>query len=143
MIDKFRSIVLALIQPQEIQGSFFVCSASDHFDDQSDDATRVSQSLNAAFLILLSGESHSDFFQAETYLSRMSNSPEWIDMARFYMVAMSLIHDEIESVAHRDSGFVERLDSLFKWVSEEAHLEDPQETREKIWRLFFRRQAEF
>ena len=137
MIDKFQSIVLALIQPQKAQGDFFVCSASDHFDDQSDNATRVSQSLNAAFLITLSGDSHSDFFRAETYLNRMADSSEWTDVARFYMRATSLVYNEIESVSRCDSDFAERLDSLFKWISKKAHVKDPQETTERIWRLFF------
>jgi hypothetical protein len=137
MIEKFRSIVLALIRPQRGKEDFFVCSVSDHFDDQSDIGTRVSQSLNAAFLITLSGESHSDFFRAETYLNRLANSSEWTDVARFYMRATSLIYNEIESVSRRDSDFAERLDSLFKWISNKAHVEDPQETTERIWRLFF------
>ena len=124
MIDKFQSIVLALIQPQKAQGDFFVCSASDHFDDQSDNATRVSQSLNAAFLITLSGDSHSDFFRAETYLNRMADSSEWTDVARFYMRATSLVYNEIESVSRCDSDFAECLDSLFKWISKKAHVKD-------------------
>lgn len=137
MIDKFRSIVLALIQHQKAQGDFFVCSASDQFDDQSDNAARVSQSLNAAFLITLSGDSHPDFSRAETYLNRMANSSEWTDVARFYMRGTSLVYDEIESVSRCDSDFAERLDSLSKWISKEAHVKDPQETTERIWRLFF------
>jgi hypothetical protein len=137
MIDEFRLIVLGLIRPQRGKKDFFICNASDHFDDQSDNATRVSQSLNAAFLITLSGESHSDFFRAETYLNRMANSSEWTDVARFYMRATSLVYNEIESVARCDSDFAERLDSLFKWISKKTHVEDPQETTERVWRLFF------
>jgi hypothetical protein len=137
MIDKFRSIVLALIQAQGKQGDFFVCSASNHFDDQSDDATRVSRSLNAAFLITLSADSHPDFVRAEAYLNRMADSSEWGESARFYVRAKSLIRSEIESVSRRDSGFSERLDSLFKWISRKSYVEDPHETRERVWRLFF------
>ncbi len=137
IIDKFRSVVLALIQPPKVQGNFFVCNASDHFDDQSDDPSRVSQSLNAAFLILLSGNRHFKYFQAETYLNRMSNSSEWTDVARFYKRAASLVNNEIVSVACHDASLMESLDSLFKWISEISHLEEPQETRERVWRLFF------
>ena len=137
MIDRFRSIVLALIQPQGTQKDFFVCSASNHFDDQSDDATRVSQSLNAAFLISLSADSHPDFVRAEAYLNRMANSTEWSDLARFYMRAKSLIQSEIESVSRRDSDFSERLVGLFEWISRKSYVEDPQEITERVWRLFF------
>ncbi len=136
MIDRFRSIISALIQTKKGQGDPFVCIASNHFNDQSENPTQVCQSLNAAFLITLSGDSHDDFFRAETYLNRMANSFEWADVARFYIRATSLVLEEIKSVARDDSDFAERLNSLFNWIFGKAYLDTSKETAERVWSLF-------
>ena len=47
------------------------------------DATSLLQSLNAAFLIVLAGEAHPSFTEAQTYLDKLSTSPDWGKAAKF------------------------------------------------------------
>ncbi|MEM7797421.1 MAG: hypothetical protein AAF579_23560, partial [Cyanobacteria bacterium P01_C01_bin.118] len=76
------------------------------------DSTTVLQSLNAAFLMVLAGESHPSFSQAQTYLDKLSASPDWGKAANFYTQAVQLITQELEQACEQDAQMQTRLEQM-------------------------------
>ncbi|MCJ7433691.1 MAG: hypothetical protein MUO77_09410 [Anaerolineales bacterium] len=106
---------------------------SNFSEDQS--AEIVCQDLNAAFLILLAGESHPEFSQARAYLDTLAPSPEWGGLARFYLNGVQLIVTELEQRSRQDP----KLRAKFQQV--EAALAgkpaDEIAISETIWSVLF------
>jgi len=137
MIKKFQSIIFRLTQPKKGKETFCIFDPTERFDEARKDYTGVGQALNAAFLITLSGDAHPASERAKRFLAHMADSPQWADVANFYMKGLNLIRQEIENVCKRDPNFVGRLKSLSQWLSNKENTKDTQETVEKIWSVFF------
>ena len=60
------------------------------------DAHVLYQNLNGAFLVLLAGERHPEFSQAQAFLHKLATSHKWGDWARFYLNGTQLIATELE-----------------------------------------------
>ncbi len=76
------------------------------------DSTSLLQSLNAAFLIVLAGESHPSFSVAQTYLDKLSTSPDWAKAAKFYSQAVQLMTQELEQACQQDAQLKAKLDQM-------------------------------
>ncbi|MBT9315063.1 hypothetical protein [Leptothoe spongobia] len=76
------------------------------------DATSLLQSLNAAFLIVLAGEAHPSFSEAQTYLDKLSTSPDWGKAAKFYAQSAQLITQELEQACQQDAELKANLDQM-------------------------------
>ena len=137
MTRHFDSIIHALIQPKKEKSSFSIFDPSVQFDTERDDDVGVSRALNAAFLISLTNGMHPQFEQAKQFIDRMAGSPKWAGIAGFYLKGIDLIPMEIENMCSRDTDFDERLKSLSDWISDIEFADEPDETRERIWRVFF------
>ncbi|ESA35827.1 hypothetical protein N836_09880 [Leptolyngbya sp. Heron Island J] len=96
-----QSSETAAILPLELTGAA---------DDQ--DATSLLQSLNAAFLIILAGEAHPSFTEAQTYLDKLSTSPDWGKAAKFYAQSAQLISQELEQVCEQDAELKAKLEQM-------------------------------
>ncbi len=141
MLDQLRSVLSSFCQSQA-QGGFSIFNASGQFDDQRSDKEGIARALNAAFLITLCGEQHRLFRQASGFLARRENSPEWGEIAKFYLNGVKLIHTEIETVCKNNPDFSHRLGSLSEWL---ANRESPrtaeqaadEQAAEQLWSVFF------
>ena len=77
-----------------------------------DDQDTCLQTLNAAFLIALAGESHPDFAAATAYIEKLATSPELGDWATFYQQGLALIEDELEQNCQQDAELKARFQQV-------------------------------
>ena len=127
-------IIKFLIQSQSLNAApILSVELSNLSVDQ--DAIALCQNLNGAFLILLAGESHPEFSQAQAFIDKLAMSPEWGDLARFYLNGMQLIATELEQRCRQDP----ELKAKFQQV-ETALAENPTDEiaiTETIWSVLF------
>ena len=106
MIERLESIISALFQPNDGEDNFSILDPAVQLDEDRTDSAGIARSLNAAFLILLAGRGKGGgggggerpaFERAHRYLSRMTDSSEWAEVAGFFLKGRDLIHEEIET----------------------------------------------
>ncbi|MBW2341623.1 MAG: hypothetical protein JRF50_14995 [Deltaproteobacteria bacterium] len=137
MNDHFKSIICRLIQPQKGKGAFFAFDLSEHLDREHADNTDVGQALNSAFLVALAGSMHPASGRAKRFFALFSETPEWAEVAGFYLKGIDLVHQEIESMCTHDPGFTKRLETLSQWLTHDENCFETEETAEKMWSVFF------
>ena len=135
MIKRFESIISTLLHPRE--DAFSISDPAKHLDEEGIDNAGVARALNAAFLVLLAGDTHLPSERAKRLLARMTSSPDWAEVANFYMKGIELVHWEIENVCKHQSTFRDRLRALSSWMSDKEHMKKTGETTEKLWSVFF------
>jgi hypothetical protein len=94
-------IIEFLIRSQLVNASpiFSVELFNIHADE---DDHVLCQNLNWTFLILLAGEHHPEYSQAQAFLNKLVASREWEDWARFYLTGTQLIASELEQCCRQD-----------------------------------------
>ncbi|MFH1624630.1 MAG: hypothetical protein ABID54_05675 [Pseudomonadota bacterium] len=137
MIEEFESTIYTVTKPRDEDGAFCIFDPTEQFDEGDAGNAGVAKALNAAFLITLAGRRHPASERAKRFLARMVDSPEWKQVATFYLNGIDSIRREIDIVCRNDSDFVDRLETLSQWVSKRENLNDTEETTEKIWSVFF------
>ncbi|MEO0986317.1 MAG: hypothetical protein AAFY20_12295 [Cyanobacteria bacterium J06639_14] len=104
---------------------------SGSFDDQD----ACLQNLNAAFLILLAGESHPDFAQAQVYLDKLLASPELVDWAKFYQQSLELIATELEQSCQEDADLKAQFQQVEATLANQPT--DEKAIADTIWSVLF------
>jgi len=137
MKEHFTSVIYTLLQPKWKKDTFSIFDPTQQFDKKCTDKAGIAQSLNAAFLIALADGKHPELRRAKRFLAHMKDSPEWGEIATFYLNGIRLVHEEIEGVCTNDRDFSHRLKTLSQWMSQNKNLSETQETIEKIWSVFF------
>lgn len=137
MIEAFESIIYTLTKPKEGEDTFSIFDSAELFDEERVDNAGVVQALNAAFIITLAGSRHPASERAKSLLTRMADSSEWADVAKFYLNGVEMIHREIKAVCQHESDFAYRLKTASEWVSNRENLNNSEEATEKIWSVFF------
>ena len=99
------------------------------------DATSVLQSLNAAFLIVLAGEEHTSFSTAQTYLDKISDSPDWGKIAKFYTQSIQLITQELEQACEHNTALKAQLDQMAGTLEATGGI--PVAAANAIWSVLF------
>ncbi|MBE9067662.1 hypothetical protein IQ260_13455 [Leptolyngbya cf. ectocarpi LEGE 11479] len=99
------------------------------------DDTSLLQNLNAAFLIILAGETHPSFAKAHTYLDKLSASPDWGKAAKFYAQSAQLIAQELEQACGQDAEFKANLDQMAATLADTAG--DTVATANAVWSVLF------
>ena len=122
--DKLETVVRCLIGSEMGEGAL-------------DDSVSVAGTLNAAFLIGLSGQAHPQYALALQYLDQFSAHPAWGDAARFYKNGLELISPEIAGACQADSEFEKGLNQLYSWVSDPENSKNHSGTVEHFWQVFF------
>lgn len=128
-------IIKSLIKSQALKT--VPISPFEQFDLSSDreDAASLCQKLNMAFLALLAGEHHPDFFQAQALLNKLAASPKWGEWARFYSTGSQLIATELEQRCRQDPEFRAKFQQLGTALAENHA--DEVAIAEKIWSVLF------
>jgi len=138
MRKHFQSICRRLFRAAEGGGDdVSVFDPTDQFKSDSDEPARVARRLNAAFLILLAGQKHPDYKQAQTLLDQTADSTDGSEIARFYLAGADRIHKEIENVCIRDQNFSARLKHLSSYLNTTPQGQNPLQAAENIWSVFF------
>jgi hypothetical protein len=99
------------------------------------DARVLCQNLNGAFLILLAGEHHPEFSQAQAFLNKLAASRKWEDWARFYLTCAQLITTELEQCCQQDPELKAKIQQVETFLAENST--DETEIAEKIWTVLF------
>ncbi|MFG6098871.1 hypothetical protein SPB21_26735 [Leptothoe sp. ISB3NOV94-8A] len=99
------------------------------------DTTASLQSLNAAFLMVLAGETHPSFSNAQTYLEKLSTSPEWGKAAKFYIQSAQLIAQELEQVCEKDADLKSKLEYVATTLDGVA--DDTVAAANTVWSVLF------
>ena len=76
------------------------------------DTNSILQTLNSAFLILLAGDQHPQYAEAQTYLDKLSASPEWQTSAQFYLQSAELITQELDQACEKDAALKLNLEQM-------------------------------
>ena len=95
----------------------------------------LSQNLNGAFLILLAGERHPEFSQAQAFLDELAASRKWGDWARFYLTVTQLITTELEQRCQQEPELKVKFQQAETFLAENPS--DNNEIAEKIWSVLF------
>jgi hypothetical protein len=132
----FGSIVSHLLGGKR-DNQFSIFDPEDQFNINSEDDPGIAQSLNSAFLMALSRGLHPKSESAEKYLTRMRESSQWGEVADFYLNGIDLMYEEINERYKRDKEFADRLKTLFHWLCKDTDRVRDEETRERVWSLFF------
>ena len=99
------------------------------------DATSLLQSLNAAFLIVLAGDAHPSFAAAQTYLEKLSTSPDWGKVAKFYTQSAQLITQELAQACEQSPTLKTNLDQMAAQL--EAAADDTAAAANVVWSALF------
>ena len=110
---------------------------SEQFHPEEESNIAIARNLNAAFLILLSGETHPLYSKAVSYLSTFESHQSWGKFVRFYNDGRELIHAEILNRSYDDERFEGDLAGLYSWIINPENLRKKQATVELIRQLFF------
>ena len=95
IIKQFENIIYYLTNPESGSNPVLpLCNLQEQFEEEMKDSTTIAKSLNAAFLITLSGKMNAKFNEARKFLKDMSSSPEWGNAARFFLNGVGAIEDE-------------------------------------------------
>ena len=105
------------------------------FSGSFEDPDTCLQNLNAAFLILLAGESHPDFSDAQAYLQKIAASPELGDWAKFYQQGVELITTELEQGCQHDAELKARFQQVEAVLAENPT--DETAIADTIWSVLF------
>ncbi|HOO38651.1 MAG TPA: hypothetical protein PLV78_10085 [Deltaproteobacteria bacterium] len=114
-----------------------IFDAAMHFNAERTDPAGIAAGINTAFLILLCGQSHPFYQEAENFIARRKESATWRDITSFYEQAIDLIHQEITAVSEQDPVFLEHLHELKEWLVKDRHAHEEDVTAQKIWSVFF------
>ncbi|WP_346289916.1 hypothetical protein [Sphaerothrix gracilis] len=125
-----HSILQFLLQPLEVAIAPLDVSAL------ADDAPNpdLLQNLNSAFLILLAGDRHPQFRQAQACLEQLAQAPQWREWAEFYRRSAEQIQAELEQRIQQDATFAAKLKQVQTALTEEP--DDPA-IAEMVWSVFF------
>ena len=137
MNTELADIFSQLFSPGNSGSPAAIFDAAELFDAERSDAARIAACLNAAFFIMLSGQSHPFYREAEEYIERIKESTGWSDVAAFYARAVKLIHQEIDDLSKKDHTFAQKIHELDEWLTRPGYSRDEDETAQKIWSVFF------
>ncbi len=129
ILKKFQYIIQSLFcQPKKL-----LFNADKLFSDQD---SPVSNTLNSAFLICLSGEDHPLFSKAREALQKKYEDKALQDLAQFYIRRIADIKNEI-FVAKKSGGDIQNdLRDLETYLKGSPSIRDGM-FHEKVWQLFF------
>jgi hypothetical protein len=131
MIEQLEHVLRVLFQHR-----FLGVDPTEHFDPKTSNEVGIARSLNAAFLVTLTGPTHPAFGEARQYLDHMASSSAWAQIAWFYLEGIRRVREEIKGTCERDVDFARDLKTLSAWVSTHGNLADRERTTERIWSVF-------
>jgi len=105
------------------------------FDASASEEIAVLKSLNAAFLIALSGKDHSLYDKAHAYLT--SHRDGFEEIVDFYTQGLKMVPEEIEAAASKDDIFCEKFNTLLGRINYPSAHTSGTEAIEDIRKVFF------
>ena len=136
-IDFYFGSIISHLLGSKRDNQLSIFDPEDQFNIKSEDDPGIAQTLNSAFLMALSRGLHPQSESAGKYLACMKESSQWGEIADFYLNGIDLVYEEINERYKRDKKFADRLKTLFHWLCKDTDRVRYEETRERVWSLFF------
>lgn len=109
----------------------------EQFQPEDDSRLSVPRNINAAFLIILSGNDHSKYHEAVGYLEETGNDPFWTPLVEFYKEGLDLLLKEFEGFCSDNGNGAERVKKfLERMIKHEKLSSTSHEIQEDVWALF-------
>lgn len=137
MKKQFEAIIQQLIGCENDDLTLCGINVPAQFNMYDGDTHSVARNLNAAFLIVLSGESHPLFSSALRYIGSLEHQKRWEQCVDFYRDGLRHIRTELSHLYDSDGDFRDRMDRLSRWVSEPEGERGNEETATMFHRFFF------
>ena len=137
MIEKFETIIGRLFFQSDEYPQITTLNIIKQFQPNLNDKSSIAKSINAAFLILLSGQQNPLYKDAQQYLNKLENKEEWSDMVYFYLSGLKLIEMEITKKTTDDVSFNEKINNLYLQLKKNTTGEKFLDINDKIWTVFF------
>ncbi len=137
MIDTFRLVIKYMIGDETVEDPVSGIHISDQFHPEDLHNNNIEESINAAFLILSAGESHSLYDGAARFFTQMESMPEWKETVGFYRKGLELIASEVSGHIEKDSSFYSNMNDLIQNVLNTETKAGRNTPANKIQQLFF------
>lgn len=136
MSAHLEAVVSALLSPKVNTSSPLPITFGPEFPQNQSPSEDIARSLNAAFLIALTGDMNPASEGSYHYLTDMAAFGEWNEVASFYLHGIEQIHREMDDICEHNPRFALQLRNLADWMQHERNLSDEEETAEKMWSVF-------
>ena len=131
----YRDIIGYLIGDGSKDG---ICGINvfEQFQLEDNSQLSVPRNINAAFLIILSGNDHSKYHEAVGYLEETGNDPLWTPLVEFYKEGFELLLREFEDFCSDNGNGAERVKKfLERMIQHEKLSSTSHEIQEDVWAL--------
>ena len=136
MEKMFSTLIRTLVDGTQKTPPLAGFDVGDQFIPDQGRDTDVARSINAAFLILLSGCDHALYSVAEKYLDTFEAEEEWQNVVRFMKNGAALINDEIRDLCHEDDDFKNALEETGRFCVQQEPSRGVGSLK-KIWEVLF------
>ncbi len=133
MQEKFYSIVHKLLHFATPDNPLILGKDPSFFNVFNRNPANLSRSINAAFLIVLCGAEHPSSRPAYEFLQRMTHSPTWQGITRFYLQGIQAIGRELASINQKNSEASQRLEALANQLTYQNSQIEDQQLLELFW----------
>jgi len=116
MKQKFEAIIKYIINGGNGDELFAKINIPDRFRTVEGENVSIARNLNAAFLVLLSGETNPLYNDAFQYMEHFGPHPSWGKTVHFYKEGIRLIGSEISDRCYDSKVFEKELNDLYSWV---------------------------
>lgn len=134
MNTDFETLVCRLIGTGDNTRSLSTIEVGDSFDPDASGRVSVARSLNAAFLMALSGNGHPLAGQARDFLNSVNDRDDMGRLASFLRDGLELMEREVDGVITRDPDWGERLARVRAGL--ERHSSSDEDLR-LVWQILF------
>ncbi|GAX60883.1 trehalose-6-phosphatase [Candidatus Scalindua japonica] len=136
VIKAYHDIIFCLIGDVSENGACGIDIVA-QFKPYDNSRVAVPRNINAAFLISLSGNNHSEYNTAIEYLKEMKSDPLWTNLVTFYREGLCLLLKEFQNFCSNSSDGVARTEELMtKLARHKGSLSSSETIQEEIWKLF-------
>lgn len=136
-LAKFQEILIYLTDANAGPPPLPLFVPTEQFHPRATDDARRAASLNAAFVMALTGNRHPDFARATDFLRRQVDDTALRTMAAFYRRGLRLIREEIQRESRRDPQLARDIDSLHRFLTNMPADVSADDMTEQLWSLFF------
>ncbi len=135
IMETFHDIIGYLIGHDSTNSACGI-NISEQFRPEDNPCLAIPRNINAAFLILLSGENHPRYLEVREYMEELRNDPIWAKSVNFYRDGIGLLLDEFQDFYLNNSNaeIVEKLRDRIKQHQESSC--PSLEILEGIWSIF-------
>ncbi len=137
MKQKFEAIIKYIVSGGNGKDLFVKLNIPGQFSIGEEDNVSIARNLNAAFLVLLCGETHLLYNDAFQYMENLEKHSYWKEMVHYYKEGVRLINSEIAGRSNDSETFEKELNDLSVWVDDPGRTTGRGGAVEKFRGLFF------